>query len=247
MRETMKRSTGNSLKTAMSLLAVAAMLGLSMGASAQCKPPKQSYQGRCVYPDEIPAVSPPPNPAPKTRAVKAKPVATNAKAPESGEPKVSPSKGEAPASVEKEPSALPNEARSQESGEDISTREDTEAPEATESENKPKARVEQPASRRKTLMLAGFGVAALGVIAGGATGAAALSKDKSLVCPNNLCPPESESDLKAVMGLAHVSTASFVLAGVGATLGVVGLFLNDDPNAAVVMVGPGSFSVQGRF
>lgn len=111
----------------------------------------------------------------------------------------------------------------------------------------------------------GFGVGAVGIIAGAITGALALSKysDVAPQCPANRCPPETHEDIDGGETLGTVSTVMFIVGGVGVAVGVVGLFLplstddgdssdEGDPSdegdaTAWLRVGPGSLQVGGTF
>ncbi|MBM4357196.1 MAG: hypothetical protein FJ096_03720 [Deltaproteobacteria bacterium] len=234
-------------ETTMIMGALAASLGATSVASAQCKPPKTAYQGRCVYPDEIPvgpaprapqpasATKPPPRPKAPPATAEVQPLPP----PSGSAVKPEPSNAALPSTAptpEREPSRVADAPNSR-----------AVEPGRTELDRPEPAPVSPSSPRSPTMAYVGFGLAGLGLVVGTATGIAALAKDKALVCPNNLCPPESEAELKSVMGLAHASTASFVIAGVGATLGVVGLFWGREAASTTVLVGPGSVGLQGRF
>ena len=103
----------------------------------------------------------------------------------------------------------------------------------------------------------GFGLAGAGVIVGSVTGALAMSKYGAVApqCQNNQCPPETHGDLDSGKTMGTVSTVSFIVAGVGAAAGVVGLFFplesgdadaDDDADVALGF-GPGFVTVRGRF
>jgi hypothetical protein len=81
----------------------------------------------------------------------------------------------------------------------------------------------QPNGTRKILPFVAFGVGALGLIAGGVTGAMALGKHSSLsdACKGGTCGPDQKSDLDSYHTLGAVSTVGFIVAGVGAAAGVV--------------------------
>lgn len=66
----------------------------------------------------------------------------------------------------------------------------------------------------------GFGLAGAGAIVGGITGGLAISRHNELEeqCPTTGC---TQDDIDGGRVLAHVSTASFAIAGAGAVLGVV--------------------------
>ncbi len=81
------------------------------------------------------------------------------------------------------------------------------------------------------LVYVGFGLGAVGLIVGTVTGAMSLSKASELhdECPQMgpeewICPEERHSEMDTAYTLAHVSTASFIIAGVGVGLGLVSLF-----------------------
>ena len=98
------------------------------------------------------------------------------------------------------------------------------------------------------LAYAGFGVAAAGFIVGTITGAMTLSTKSSLSHECNgskQCPPNAYGDLNRANTLATTSTIAFAVAGAGAIVGVVGLFVGGKnqspaPEAAVApWIGPG--------
>jgi hypothetical protein len=97
----------------------------------------------------------------------------------------------------------------------------------------------------------GAGVAGLGVGAG--FGAAAMNKRAELgeICPDRNCPVSAEGTLNDTKAFSHVSTAGFLLAGVGAAVGGVLLFLPapraDRAGKVGVRVGPGCASLEGKF
>ncbi|HEV3191921.1 MAG TPA: hypothetical protein VGY54_15525, partial [Polyangiaceae bacterium] len=73
----------------------------------------------------------------------------------------------------------------------------------------------------------GFGLAAVGIGVGSATGAMSLSAtgSASRSCVNNQCPPSTWSDIDSAHTTATISTVSFVAAGVGAALGVTSFLI----------------------
>jgi hypothetical protein len=105
------------------------------------------------------------------------------------------------------------------------------------------------------LVYAGIGLAGLGVVVGGVTGALAISKASSIKssCDGNRCPTSVGSDLNSDMTLGNVSTVSFAVAGVGAAVGVVGLLLShrqpSTTNSATISpwIGPASGGIRGSF
>jgi tetratricopeptide (TPR) repeat protein len=103
------------------------------------------------------------------------------------------------------------------------------------------------------MMWTGFGVGAAGVIVGSITGAMSLAKRSDLEdkCGGAECPADLLKERDDALPIAHVSTAGFVIGGVGLALGTVGLVLNvrsDDSTVAVApWIGPTSAGVRGSF
>lgn len=106
------------------------------------------------------------------------------------------------------------------------------------------------------LAITGFSVAGAGLVVGAVTGGLALSDASTLSdnCRDDLSCPESErATLDRQRTLAHTSTATFAIAGVGAVLGLVGLVLSLDGDQGAdevstdLTVGPGSVRLQLRF
>lgn len=98
--------------------------------------------------------------------------------------------------------------------------------------------VEAPAEGgggNKVLIFGGFGLAAAGVIAGSVTGVMAIGKANTVKnsCPNggNVCPTSVDGDLSSGKTLATISTVSFIVAGVGAAVGVAGFFIGGGSSA----------------
>lgn len=107
-------------------------------------------------------------------------------------------------------------------------------------------------STANVLIYGGFGLAVVGVVAGGITGGLAFSKagDVKEQCENNICDPAAESDLNSTKSMAMIANISFAAAGVGAVLGIVGLALPRarGPTAkAGVFLGLGGAGVRGSF
>lgn len=112
----------------------------------------------------------------------------------------------------------------------------------------------QPTATRlalSPLVYAGFGVGAVGVLAGIGTGIGAFvtASDVKRECPNGLCPPSAHGTLDTSAALGTVSTIAFAVGGVGAAVGVVGLFLSKrvPVERVTLLVGPGSLGVRGTF
>ncbi len=85
-----------------------------------------------------------------------------------------------------------------------------------------------PPSWHMPMAYGGFVVAGVALIAGSITGGLSLSDAAELEgnCNGDACPPDMEDTLGRSQTLAHVSTTGFVLAGVGAAIGTVGLVLS---------------------
>jgi len=135
----------------------------------------------------------------------------------------------------------------------------TTAPEPTPEPPPPEKPPEPPpsSSGSRTLTYAGFGVAAVGAILGGITGFVSISKknDAQAQCTDNRCPPKTHDTIDSANTMATISTVSFIVAGVGAGVGIVSLLLRSDnpPPApttgvhATPWIGLGSAGVRGTF
>lgn len=99
--------------------------------------------------------------------------------------------------------------------------------------------------------IAGFSVAGAGLVVGAITGGLSLneaSTAKESCDDTGACTPEARDPLDRSRTLAHVSTTSFVLAGVGAAVGVVGLVLSlDDDQETALRIGPSEVGMRLRF
>lgn len=125
-------------------------------------------------------------------------------------------------------------------------------PAATVAEMQPTAAPESSGSRDRTLALIGFGVAGAGLAVGTVTGILAISKLSAAKdsCVDKTCYPDARSNLDASHTMGTISTIAFVVAGVGATVGVIGLVVGGDKHgepAVSLGVGPGSLSMSGTF
>jgi hypothetical protein len=104
----------------------------------------------------------------------------------------------------------------------------------------------------KLLAYAAFGLGAVGLTVGIATGLAADSKHSALVgeCTGNDCPGSAQGDLNGFRSLRTWSTVGYVVGALGAAGGAV-LWLTAPKGAqetsARVWVGPGAAGVGGRF
>jgi hypothetical protein len=89
----------------------------------------------------------------------------------------------------------------------------------------------------KVLMFGGFGLAGAGVIVGTITGVLSLSKTNSIKsstgCQQHTeCGPTEYGDISSAKSMATVSTVSFIVAGAGAVLGVVGLLTGNSSSSS---------------
>ena len=85
----------------------------------------------------------------------------------------------------------------------------------------------------------GFSAAGVGLISGVVTGGLALSAvaDAEARCDaSNVCPAADQEHADRAAELAHVSTASFVLTGVGGLVGLSGVLLSPSEPASVSLV-----------
>jgi hypothetical protein len=98
-----------------------------------------------------------------------------------------------------------------------------------------------------------FGGAAAGLGVGVGFGLLVLDRRSRLdtACPDKLCPAPERGSLDDAKTFSHISTAGFVVAGVGATLGTVLLLLPGTGEAREttvgVRVGLSSLGVEGAF
>jgi hypothetical protein len=102
------------------------------------------------------------------------------------------------------------------------------------------------------LSIAGFGLAAAGAIAGAVTGALSLGKvgEAEDLCGGRTgCSSDARALVDDAATLAHVSTASFAVAGLGAALGVIFLAveLGGDDAEVAWRVGPTTTEFRWRF
>ncbi len=115
-----------------------------------------------------------------------------------------------------------------------------------------------PEGKSHALTYVSFGVAGAGVLVGTITGILTLSKKSAAGCSNNLCPSSTWSDIDSAHSFATVSTVSFIVAGVGATVGVLSMLLGGGESAPAAApppaeahvtpwIGLGSAGVRGTF
>ena len=90
----------------------------------------------------------------------------------------------------------------------------------------------------------GFALGGAGLIVGAITGAMALSQEAELAerCPDQRCPGAEEDALDQARTIGHVSTASFIVGGVGVGVGIVALIValsgDDDAPATAQLSWP---------
>ena len=107
------------------------------------------------------------------------------------------------------------------------------------------------AGASRALMLGGFGLAGAGLLAGAISGALSLSKTGSIKsssgCAGNVCGPAEYGHIAAARSMATFSTVSFVAAGVGVVIGVVGLVMGAPPTPTVAPEKPAPVASAGRL
>ncbi len=156
---------------------------------------------------------------------------------------------------------------------DIELPAQTEAPAGGETkpdEGTPTPPPESSGRGNKLMIWGGFGLAGAGVIAGTITGVLAISKANSIKssgeCQGNTCNPSEDGNLSSGKTMATISTVSFIVAGVGAAIGVTGFFVgggggdsapatkpadapaSDQSSARIIpWIGLGSAGVSGTF
>ena len=109
------------------------------------------------------------------------------------------------------------------------------------------------------MMWTGFAFSAAGAIAGTVTGVMSIAKAKDLEsdekCGGPQCSQTFIDERDSALPIAHVSTASFAVAGLGATIGTIGLLLyvsDDDESAGdaatvTPVIGPTTIGISGTF
>jgi hypothetical protein len=115
-----------------------------------------------------------------------------------------------------------------------------------------------PSSAGRWVMWGGFGVGVVGVAVGASAGILALVDKNNAFgkgCVGNVCPTTAHNDLQSARTAADVSTAGFIVGGVGVAVGVVALLLSGPsvapaPTAGLRVVptlGPGAIGMRGEF
>ncbi len=109
------------------------------------------------------------------------------------------------------------------------------------------------------LPVVAYGIGGVGLIMGAAAGGVFLGKQSSLkeACESdgdgdpNTCPPDQQGEGDSVKTLGNVSTAGWVIAGIGAVAGTVLLFVPVSDRGSVVSaelhLGPGWVGLGGTF
>jgi len=75
------------------------------------------------------------------------------------------------------------------------------------------------------LAIGGLSLGAAALTIGGITGVVAMNQLAEIEesCPNDLCPPELEDDFDRAATISHLSTGSFIVGGVAATIGILAI------------------------
>jgi hypothetical protein len=103
--------------------------------------------------------------------------------------------------------------------------------------------------RRSPWIYLGFGVAAAGVVTGTITGLLMFSKRSDLDdgCTDKQCPPPMHDTYASAHTMATVSTISFVVAGVGAVVGIYGLVRGGSPGSRSAAGSATPWLLRGAF
>ncbi|HEX7603494.1 MAG TPA: hypothetical protein VF316_17865 [Polyangiaceae bacterium] len=108
-------------------------------------------------------------------------------------------------------------------------------------------------SVQKTLGFVSLGVGGVGLIAGTITGVLAMGKNNDLkaVCPNGICGADQQSNVDSYKTMGAISTAGFIVGGVGVVAGLVLIFTapKATPKTAWIRpyVGLGVLGAAGAF
>jgi hypothetical protein len=94
----------------------------------------------------------------------------------------------------------------------------------------------------KILIYGGFGLGLVGIGVGSVTGLMSISQvsDVKKVCPNNVCPSTSQSDIDSAKSLGTISTIAFIAGGVGVGAGIIGLVLQSKQSTTEEAPPPGT-------
>ena len=117
-------------------------------------------------------------------------------------------------------------------------------------------------STQRIAGIASLAAGGVGLVLGSATGLVAMGKKRDLEddgCSDTHCRPDQQSDVDSYNSMRHLSTAGFIIGGLGAAAGVTLLLTAPKSETArsgaeqtaagrlVVWVGPGSAGLAGRF
>jgi hypothetical protein len=110
-------------------------------------------------------------------------------------------------------------------------------------------------SGRKTVAFVALGIGGAGLVVGGVTGVIAMSKHTQLkqACDNGVCDPETQgAALDSYHLVGNISTAAFIVGGVGVAAGAVLLLTQPKESAPTAatwspFIGVGSAGVRGTF
>lgn len=109
----------------------------------------------------------------------------------------------------------------------------------------------EPSKGTSPIAYVGFGVAAAGLAAGMITGVLALgaASEAKDACPNGVCTnSQAKDDAESGKTMGTISTIGFIVAGVGAAVGVYGLVWGTPKSTSVgVAVTPAGGLVRGTF
>ncbi len=239
-------------------VALAAMVSAS-GADAQkkCRGTKVPFQGRCVYPHELPKVAPPKAVVPK------KPTAAELKKKQQEEDARACEDAKLKDTVEDWEGYLqryPEGSCQKEARDRIEALKAPKPPVEPPKPDKPlpdqPIEPSSPSPGISPLVYVGFGLAGAGLIIGSITGGVSMSQAADLKeeCVYDVCTPEWQEDIDTSMALGHTSTAFFVIAGAGAGLGLAALLLlsgdsTSEEEAANIrpLIGAGVLGLEGSF
>ena len=108
----------------------------------------------------------------------------------------------------------------------------------------------------KPLAFGGAGLAVVGIVTGSITGLLSLSKTSTAkdLCRNDRCPPSAAGAIDSARSMATISNVSFIVAGVGAAVGITGWLLwrstpaTDAKTSSIEpWIGLGMAGARGRF
>jgi hypothetical protein len=126
------------------------------------------------------------------------------------------------------------------------------APSATPVKRPPA--VGSPIVQNRTTVYASFGLAATGLAVGTVAGLVAIAhkNDAAAQCVAGECPPSTYHDLDVASAASTVSDVGFAVAGLGAVVGVVALFVDHRPAPKAAgglrpFAAPGSVGIGGSF